>query len=280
MFTPQTLPACDEPLDVGVGKVAGFSFGTSLCLAPAGQPSAVQIGSPADLSLHAGVAARADERKKLERLCRYISRPSIAEKRLSLTPNGNVRYDVKGFTSVAGAWMGRSDPAEDAIPRRRKPRHLTPGILPSALRANLRLFRFGPGDFVEPLDFIARLAALVPKPRVNLTRHGLFAPNSKYRARVTPAKRGRGGQSAKEDREESTPAERGAAMTWAQRLKRVFGIDIETCPACGGAVRIIACIEDPEVIAKILTHLDAKAAESEASRRPPCRAPPPCELFD
>jgi hypothetical protein len=33
--------------------------------------------------------------------------------------------------------------------------------------------------------------------------------------------------------------------TGAQRLKRVFNIDIETCPACGGAVRIIACIEDP-----------------------------------
>ncbi len=44
-----------------------------------------------------------------------------------------------------------------------------------------------------------------------------------------------------------------------QRLKRVFGIDIETCPARGGAVRIIACIEDAEVIEKILTHLEAKA---------------------
>ena len=43
----------------------------------------------------------------------------------------------------------------------------------------------------EPLDFIARLAALVPKPRVNLTGfHGVFAPNSGYRAPVTPAKRG------------------------------------------------------------------------------------------
>ena len=51
-------------------------------------------------------------------------------------------------------------------------------------------------------------------------------------------------------------------MTWAQCFKRVFGIDIQTCPACGGAVRIIAetsnrCIEDPEVIEKILAHLDA-----------------------
>lgn len=43
-------------------------------------------------SLHAGVAARADDRQELERLCRYISRPAIAEQRLSLTPNGNVRY--------------------------------------------------------------------------------------------------------------------------------------------------------------------------------------------
>jgi hypothetical protein len=41
------------------------------------------------------------------------------------------------------------------------------------------------------------------------------------------------------------------ARTWAQRLKRVFGIDMETCPACGGALRIIARIQNPEVIKKI-----------------------------
>ena len=128
---------------------------------------------------------------------------------------------------------------------------------------------------------MARLAALVPKPRVNLTRfHGVFAPNSQYRARVMPAKRGKGSQRpSKGDEGERMPAERRASMTWAQRLKRVFGIDIETCPACGGAVRIIACIEDPEVIEKILTHLDAKGVPAEASRRPPCRAPPQAGLF-
>ena len=69
-------------------------------------------------------------------------------------------------------------------------------------------------------------------------------------------------------------------MTWAQCLKRVFGIDIETCLACGVAMRIIACIEDPDVIDKILSHLDAKAPEPEATRRPPCRAPPQRGLFD
>jgi hypothetical protein len=76
----------------------------------------------------------------------------------------------------------------------------------------------------EPVDFIAKLAALVPKPRVNLTRfHGVFAPNSKYRARVTTAKRGKGSQKvAEEGQDEKTPAQRHVAMTWAQRLKRVF----------------------------------------------------------
>ena len=146
VFTLQTLPACDEPFDDPVGKVAGFS-------------------------LHAGVAAKADDRKKLERLCRYIARPAVSEKRLSLTPNGNVRYQLK-----------------------------TP-------------YRDGTTHVIfEPLDFIARLAALVPKPRVNLTRfHGVFAPNSKHRAAVTPAKRGKGNKPKVSDEgQEQTSAERRA----------------------------------------------------------------------
>jgi hypothetical protein len=69
---------------------------------------------------------------------------------------------------------------------------------------------------------------LVPKPRVNLTRfHGVFAPNSKHRALITPAKRGRGREtSAAKQGEEKTPFERRVAMTWARRLKRVFAIDV------------------------------------------------------
>jgi hypothetical protein len=43
-----------------------------------------------------------------------------------------------------------------------------------------------------------------------------------------------------------------------QRLKRVFAIDIETCPDCGGTLRVIACIEDPPLIAKILGHVRAR----------------------
>jgi len=44
-------------------------------------------------------------------------------------------------------------------------------------------------------------------------------------------------------------------MTWAQRLKRVIKIDIEVCEHCGGKVNVIASIEDPQVIEKILGHI-------------------------
>ncbi len=61
-------------------------------------------------------------------------------------------------------------------------------------------------------------------------------------------------------------------MTWAQRLARVFKIAVTVCERCGGAVKIIACIEDPTVIAKILEHLER--ASSPQLELPPARAPP------
>ena len=70
--------------------------------------------------------------------------------------------------------------------------------------------------------------------------------------------------------------QRHAAMTWAQRLKRVFNIDIEVCSRCGGSVRVIACIEDQEVIDRILAHLRETEKEAPAWPLlvPPTRAPP------
>jgi len=199
---------------------------------------ATHLSHKAGFSLHAGVAVRARERKKLEHLCRYIARPAVSAERLSLTRNGRLRYELK-------------------TPWRDGTTHI--------------LF--------EPLDFIARLVALVPKPRVNLTRfHGVFAPNSKHRAQVTPAQRGKGRKAHPHKQgEEKTPFERRVSMTWAQRLKRVFEIEIETCCECGGDVRVIASIEDPVVISKILDHLGMKV--TQGGQLPQCRAPPPDVLF-
>ncbi len=47
-----------------------------------------------------------------------------------------------------------------------------------------------------------------------------------------------------------------APLTWAQRLKRVFNIDITVCPLCGGSMRVIADIIDPDIIQKILDHIE------------------------
>ena len=137
------------------------------------------------------------------------------------------------------------------------------------------------------MDFIAKLAALVPKPKVNLTRfHGVFAPNSQHRIQVTPARRGKKRKktsSSDTDWLDKNPEERHQAMTWMQRLKRVFNIDIENCEKCGGQVKVIASIEDPAVIKHILKHLEKKQADTaaiESNTLPPERAPPRTILFD
>jgi hypothetical protein len=63
-------------------------------------------------------------------------------------------------------------------------------------------------------------------------------------------------------------------MRWAQLLKRVFDIDIEKCSHCGGQLKLIAAIEEPAVIERILTHLGLAA-------QPPPRAPAVrMELFE
>ncbi len=106
---------------------------------------------------------------------------------------------------------------------------------------------------------------------------------------MTPAQRGKGNKvKIQKGTPDQTSAEKRASMTpdqvrgrlWAKRLKRVFGIDIETCDKCGGKVRIIACIEDPAVIRKILAHLYEKAVTAVTAQLPPCRAPPVTGLFD
>ena len=62
---------------------------------PDSAPGSNRVAKLAGFSLHAGVAAKAHQRKKIERLCRYIARPAVSEKRLSLTPTGKVRYELK-----------------------------------------------------------------------------------------------------------------------------------------------------------------------------------------
>ena len=123
----------------------------------------------------------------------------------------------------------------------------------------------------EPLDLLARLAALVPRPRVNLTRyHGVFAPNSTLRAQIVPGKprKKRTTQTSISNLPNRTSEPETAEptqLTWAQRLKRAFEFDVTVCPLCGGTLRVISDITDPAIIDNILTHI-------RQSRAPPVRA--------
>jgi hypothetical protein len=95
----------------------------------------------------------------------------------------------------------------------------------------------------EPLDLLAKLAALVPRPRVNLTRyHGVFAPNSTLRAQIVPGKprKKRTTQTSTSNLPNRTSKPETAEptqLTWAQRLKRAFEFDVTVCPLCGATVR-------------------------------------------
>jgi hypothetical protein len=179
-----------------------------------------QLANTSAFSLNAGVFADADEPNKLERLCRYISRPAISEQRLSMTEHRKVRYELK-------------------TPYRDGTTHV----------------------FFDPIDFIGKLVALIPPPRLNLTRiFGVFAPNSNLRAQVTASQRGKNSpRLVNEGDEHSDKPYHARGMSWAQRLKRVFNIDITECEKCEKHnVSIIACIIDIHVIQKILAHLDKK----------------------
>ncbi len=202
----------------------------------------------------------ADQREKLEHLCRYITRPAIANERLTLNRAGDVVLQLKS-------------PYHDGTT------HVV----------------------MSPLEFMQRLAALVPRPRLHLIRfHGVLAPNARLRPEIIPSSGRQAGDAPSfgcqtgtipvpgipvpgfptvpvnahtpsADPAEALPPAAPARLSWARLLKWVFEIDIEQCPQCGGPLMIIAAIEHPPVIAKILAHLGL-----------PARAPPrsPARSFD
>ena len=182
-------------------------------------------------SLHAAVRCGADDRQALEQLCRYITRPALANERVQCNAAGQVVLRLKT------AWRDGTT-------------HLV----------------------MSPLEFMQRLAALVPRPRLHLIRfHGVLAPNAKLRAQVVPQEPQAPAQAAPAAECEAKCAHhRPVRLSWARLLKRVFELDLEHCPNCGGELKIIAAILEQPVIEKILTHLGLQA---RAPPRAPARGP-------
>ena len=144
-------------------------------------------------------------------------------------------------------------------------------------------WRDGTTDVVfNPVEFLGRLAVLVPRPRINLILyHGVLGPRAAWRTdvvrRQTSEEGGDAGlkESAAEQAREVDPVEtarrRARGQCWASLMTRTFGFDVLACPRCGGRLRVIALIEDAAVIGPILRHLGLPTA-IPAPR--PARAPP------
>jgi hypothetical protein len=190
-------------------------------------PSGPCCASVAGFSVHAGVCVPGRDRLRLERLARYAGRPPLSTERLSMLADGRLLYRLK------------------------------------------RRWRDGTSHVIyEPLELMERLAALVHPPRFNITRfYGIFAPAASLRPRVIPEAEGsstswhpgcQSGVEAQATDPEKTKKKRGCQLRnypWARLMERVFELDVLACQRCGGRMRILAAIDSPDAIRKILNCL-------------------------
>jgi hypothetical protein len=192
--------------------------------------------------LHAGLVVPAGHRERLERVCRYALRPPVTQERLHLTGEGQVRLELRQ------PWRG--DGTTDVV--------------------------------FDPVEFLGRLAVLVPRPRINLILYyGVLGPRAAWRPDVVRRKTSEDGrdagvkESATAQAREADPADtarrQARGQCWAALMQRTFGFDVLACPRCGGRLRLIALIEEAPVIGRILRHL---GLPTEIPAPCPARAPP------
>jgi hypothetical protein len=174
--------------------------------------------------LHAAVHVAAGDRERLERLCQYLCRPPLGQSRLRRLRDGRVAV------ALQRAWADGTT-------------HLV----------------------FTPLELLEWLVPLVPRPRINLVLyHGVLAPNAPWRPAVVARAEPEAGAvepcpsptPADDKREDATGRRaRPKYRAWADLMRRAFEADVLACPKCGGRMIVLATIEDPAVIWRILTHL-------------------------
>ena len=115
---------------------------------------------------------------------------------------------------------------------------------------------------LEPLELVARLAALVPPPRRPvLAYHGVLAPRAQWRSAIIP-------KPAPDGASADAGARSPGRWTWARLLRRVFAIQVLVCARCGGARRILGAVTEPHAVRRGLTALGL-AAEPPPGRPVP-----------
>ncbi len=222
------------------------------------------------VSLHANVAVPARDRKRLERLCRYVARPPIATERLSLLPDRRLLYRLKhrwrdGTTHVVFERLELIEKIVALIPPPRGHLVRYHGVLAPAARQRARVV----SDRRESTSAAAATTALptsLPAPPASAAASPpRRSPASGQAARTTTASSAPG--------PDPTSALRTRRLSWSELMRRVFLIDLLKCPHCQGCMRILAAIVQPEIIARILTHRGLPA------RAPPTQPPDP-ELLE
>jgi hypothetical protein len=152
-------------------------------------------------------------------------------------------------------------------------------LLPDG-RVRLKLrkpFYTGQTDVLfDPVEFLRRMAAAVPRPMQNMTRyHGIFSANANHRENLKfllPSASNLVLPTVQQKKKSTaTPRYRNR---WEDLLERVFGRGAD-CPKCHGRMELIQVVEDPRVIDVILIHLRLPTTLPTVA---PARAPPGNEL--
>jgi len=96
----------------------------------------------------------------------------------------------------------------------------------------------------EPLELLERLAAVTPRPRINLVLYyGVLGARSAWRGRLRAAdSRGETACAATEGDAAPTPDRSRRNWLWADLMRRSFGFDVLACTRCGGRFELIAVI--------------------------------------
>ncbi|MBX3028226.1 transposase [bacterium] len=205
--------------------------------------------------LHADAAVRAGDRRRLERLCRYVLRPPVAQDALELTAEGRVLLRLRrpwrdGTRAIGFEPSELLEKLAALVPRP---------------RANLLLYH---GAFAARGCWrVARASA----PRAEGEAAPAAAPTAGAPVPPSPARSAVASPAPVAPTGPRAPPPGGYVrprhVAWAELLRRTFALDVLACPDCGGRLRLLATIADPRVIARILGHLGLP-------REPPRPAPP------
>jgi hypothetical protein len=121
----------------------------------------------------------------------------------------------------------------------------------------------------EPVEFLEKLAALTPRPEINLLLyHGVLAPRARGRTDVVAYGRMER-DPATGPRAEGVAAPRPRYWTWALLVRRAFDLDVLRGPRCAGRMELIATIDDPAIIQRIPAHLGLPRAREDPQPRFP-----------